>query len=190
MYFLLLDPPFSERERIVILSRPSIFSHHRAREDTSDSNILWNSGIIRNHKSTLESLESQKYIGITKVHWNPKTILPPKTNKTMEHPPFEDVFPIENAKIVQCHVSFQGGNHWNHWNYGIFMPFFMSSCWNQQFQAECPFTTNAQTSIIFQFLLHQMPFCLFHQSNIMYPWDERYIYLHWSPILGLEYDWW
>ena len=31
----------------------------------------------------------------------------PKTNMTMEHPPFEDVFPIEMV-IFQCHVSFQG----------------------------------------------------------------------------------
>ena len=34
---------------------------------------------------------------------------PQKTNMTMEHPPFEDVFPIEMG-IFQCHVSFLGCN--------------------------------------------------------------------------------
>ena len=34
-------------------------------------------------------------------------VYPPKTNMTMENPPFEDVFPIENGDF-QCHVSFQG----------------------------------------------------------------------------------
>jgi len=29
---------------------------------------------------------------------------------TMEHPPFEDVFPIENGHFPKCHISFQGGN--------------------------------------------------------------------------------
>ena len=32
---------------------------------------------------------------------------PKKINMTMETPPFEDVFPLEN-EIFQCHVSFQG----------------------------------------------------------------------------------
>ena len=31
----------------------------------------------------------------------------PLTNMTMENPPFEEVFPIENLDF-QCHVSFQG----------------------------------------------------------------------------------
>ena len=33
---------------------------------------------------------------------------PQKTNITMENPPFEDVFPVENSVIFQCHVSFPG----------------------------------------------------------------------------------
>ena len=31
------------------------------------------------------------------VFWVGKTTTPPKTNMTMETPPFEDVFPIENG---------------------------------------------------------------------------------------------
>lgn len=34
------------------------------------------------------------------------TSTPPKSNTTMEHPPFENVLPIEN-EIFHCHVSFQ-----------------------------------------------------------------------------------
>ena len=34
-------------------------------------------------------------------------VTPLKTNMTVENPPFEDVFPIENRNF-QCHVSFQG----------------------------------------------------------------------------------
>ena len=34
-----------------------------------------------------------------------------KTNMTLQNPPFEDVFPIENG-TVQCHVTFQGCNCW------------------------------------------------------------------------------
>ena len=124
---------------------------------------------------------------------------------TMEQPPFEDVFPIEHGGFSNVMLVFRGviiGI------IGIMVLLCHFSCPAvfQQFQAECPFTTNAQTSrcviffrkylhmastsektilvwkmqmktIIFQFL-HQMP-GLFHQSN-MYPWDERYIYLHWS----------
>ena len=33
---------------------------------------------------------------------------PRKLRLTMGHPPFEDVFPIKNGGIFQCHVSFQG----------------------------------------------------------------------------------
>ena len=33
---------------------------------------------------------------------------PSKTNMTMEHPPFEDVFPIEYGDFPASHVSFQG----------------------------------------------------------------------------------
>ena len=48
--------------------------------------------------------------------WNPikpagmvKSCTNPKTNRTMENPPFEDVFPIENGDF-QCHVSAHGCN--------------------------------------------------------------------------------
>ena len=34
-------------------------------------------------------------------------VYPPKTNMTMENPPFEDVFPVENGNF-QCHVGFKG----------------------------------------------------------------------------------
>ena len=33
---------------------------------------------------------------------------PPKTNMTMENPPFEDVFPIENGDFPASHVSLPG----------------------------------------------------------------------------------
>ena len=35
---------------------------------------------------------------------------PPKTNMTMENPPFEHVFPIENGDFPMSFVSFQGCN--------------------------------------------------------------------------------
>ena len=37
---------------------------------------------------------------------------PAKTNMTMEHPPFEDVFPIEHGDFPASHLSFQGCNIW------------------------------------------------------------------------------
>ena len=36
---------------------------------------------------------------------------PRKTKMTMEHPPFEDVFPIENGDVPMSCVSFQGCNN-------------------------------------------------------------------------------
>ena len=38
---------------------------------------------------------------------NSQIIPSPKTNMTIENPPFADVFPIENGEISQCHLSFQ-----------------------------------------------------------------------------------
>ena len=33
----------------------------------------------------------------------------PKTNTTLEHPPFEEVFPIEHGDFPASHVSFHSG---------------------------------------------------------------------------------
>ena len=41
------------------------------------------------------------------INGNMHLCTPPKTNMTMENPPFEDVFPIEHGDF-ECHVSFQG----------------------------------------------------------------------------------
>ena len=39
--------------------------------------------------------------------WENASLYPPKTNMTMENPPFEDVFPSEHGDF-ECHVTFQG----------------------------------------------------------------------------------
>ena len=42
--------------------------------------------------------------------WN---MYPPKTNMTMENPPFEDVFPIENGGFSNVMLVFQGVSPFN-----------------------------------------------------------------------------
>ena len=54
------------------------------------------------------------------VLYLPRVNYPLKTNMTMGHSPFEDVFPIEHGDFPTSHVSFQGCN-----SSGTFLTFFL-----------------------------------------------------------------